>query len=110
MLVVWISMMDSDICEAAGKAVSKFKDPRVTQFYDPQRTSGKAIAKSLGHAEEVAWDFYLFYPVGSAWGALPPVPEVYMHQLPNSWADRNRLFERKLLRAELTETIKSFFP
>lgn len=103
-------MMNSDTCEAARKAVRKFKDTRVKQFYDPNQTVGRAIAESLGNDGKIAWDFYLFYPAPSEWGDLPPVPEAYFHQLRDSWADQNRLFEKNLLKIKLNETMKALFP
>ena len=103
-------MMDGDSYEAAQKAVGKFKDVRVRQFFDPRKTAGKAFSKSLGHDGDVAWDFYLFYPVQSEWQELPPVPQVFMHQLRDSWADQNRLFEKDMLKAELTKTMQLLFP
>jgi len=103
-------MMDSDTYEAAQEAVGKFKDRRVKQFFDPQNLAGKVVAKSLGHDGEVAWDFYLFYPVQSEWRELPPAPEVFFHQLSHSWADQNCLFENDKLKDKLTEIMKLLFP
>jgi hypothetical protein len=103
-------MMGGDTLEAAQKAFGKFKDERVTQFYDPEKAAGRAFPKSLGHEGEIAWDFYLFYPVQSVWQEFPPVPELYMHQLRDSWADQNRLFEKDELKVEMTKTMQLLFP
>ena len=103
-------MMSGDAYEAAQKATGKFKDGRVRQFFDPKKAAGKAFSKSLGHEDKVTWDFYLFYPGQSMWHELPPVPELYMHQLRDSWADQDRLFEKDILRAELAETMQLLFP
>ena len=102
--------MGSDSYEAARKAVRKFKDPRVKQFYDPKQFAGRAFAKSLGHDGRVAWDFYLFYPAPSEWEVLPPTPKVFFHQLPGSWADQNQWFEKNKLKVKLNETMKALFP
>lgn len=103
--------MGGDSYEAAQKAVGKFKKyKRVKQFYDPKQLAGKAFAGSIGHDGEVAWDFYLFYPAQSVWQELPPVPDVYFHQLRDSWADQNCLFEKKMLTAKLNETIQLLLP
>ena len=102
-------MMKSDTFEAARKAVSKFNDNRVQQFYDPQKAAGEAFARSLGHDGSIAWDFYLFYAPRSEWVDLPPRPEMFMHQLRNGWADRNRLFEKEILTKKLTETMQLLF-
>ena len=37
---------------------------------------------------EVAWDIYLFYEAGVEWVKTPPQPAYWMHQLTDSWADR----------------------
>ena len=103
-------MMGGDTAEAAQRAVAKFKDARVRQFYDPGQLAGKAIAGSLNFDGKVAWDIYLFYPAGAMWKELPPRPEVFMHQLRDSWADQNCLFEKDLLRVKLAETMKNLFP
>ena len=103
-------MMSGDTYKAAQKAFKKFKDVRVKQFYDPQQLSGRAFAASLGHSDKVAWDVYLFYPPRTMWGELPPPPEVFMHQLRDSWADQDCLFEKDRLRLKLTETMRSLFP
>jgi hypothetical protein len=109
-LVVWIALKEGDTLEAARKAVGKFTDARVRQFFDPKQRAGKAIADCLGYGGKTAWDFYLFYPPGAEWREIPPGPEVYMHQLRNNWADQNRLFEKDGLRMELTRTMKALFP
>jgi hypothetical protein len=103
-------MMVSDTYEAVQKAVSKFKDDRVRQFYDPNLLAGKAFAGSLGHDDKVAWDIYLFYPIDSIWKELPPRPEVFVHQLRDSWADQSCLFQKDQLRVKLVETMKNLFP
>ena len=103
-------MMGNDTYKAAEKAVGKFKDGRVRQFYDPRKAAGKAFSKSLGYDGEVAWDFYLFYSVQSVWQELPPVPEVFMHQLRDGWADQSCLFEKDILKTELTRVMQILFP
>jgi hypothetical protein len=108
-LVIWIPMMQADTVEAARKATAKFPDLRVTQFFDPSRTAGKAFAASLGHEGEVAWDFYFFYTAGAEWRQLPPEPEAWMHQLRGGWADPEYLFEKKSLTKKLAGTMKSLF-
>lgn len=107
--VIWIAMMDNDKYEAARKAACKFSDARVRQFYDPRQLMGRALAASLGHSDEIAWDMYFFYAADAIWGKLPPRPEAYAHQLRNSWADQDRCFEDDRLKAELTKTMKRLF-
>jgi hypothetical protein len=103
-------MMKTDSADAAKKALEKFPDRRVKQFFDARQLAGRAIAKSLGHRDEIAWDIYLFYPSGAIWHELPPPPETYMHQLSGGWADQSRLFEGGRLEAKLADTMKLLFP
>jgi hypothetical protein len=103
-------MMGGDSYEAAQKVAGKFKDGRIRQFYDPKKAASKAFSKSLGHDGNVAWDIYLFYPVQSEWQELTPAPKVFMHQLRDSWADPDRLFEKDMLIEELTKVMKFLFP
>ncbi len=95
-------MMEGDTLEAARKGSETLPDPRIRFFFDPIQQSGQAIAASLGNPREVAWDVYLFYPPDSVWeGRIPPGPEMYMHQLSDSWADQGRLFQDLELGKEL---------
>ena len=68
-----------------------FKDHRVVQFYDSKQCSGKVIANCLGWTGQVAWDIYLFYEAGVEWSNAAPQPAHWMHQLKDTWADRDRL-------------------
>ncbi len=108
-MVIWIAMMSGDTYATAQKAAEKFKDGRVKQFYDTRQLAGRAFAKSLGHSSEVAWDVYLFYPCRAVWRELPPPPEIFLHQLRDSWADPRCLFETDRLRVQLSKTMKALF-
>ena len=91
-IIVWISMMDSDTAAAVQQISSIFADKRVHQFFDPTQSVGKAVAASLGAEGEVSWDTYLFYGPGTKWQALPPAPTDYMHQLFDfPWADQSKM-------------------
>jgi len=57
-------------------------------FYDQDHIVGKEIAKSIGWDGHVAWDIYLFYAPYADWNNGPPAPTGWMHQLTDSWADR----------------------
>jgi hypothetical protein len=73
-VVVWIPMLDSDEREAADRVSAMFGDAAVPQFWDGGQLLGKEVASSLGIADWVAWDVYLFYRPGAAWteAGLPP--------------------------------------
>ncbi len=80
--IVWIDMLPSDNAEAATKSAAIFDDPRVTQFYDPDRKSGYAIGKDLLYENAgPAWDIYLYYDKDAQWTDAPPKPIEYVHQL-----------------------------
>lgn len=80
-------MLPSDNRRAAIRAAQTIVDPRVRHFHDPKKRAGKIIARSLGEPDYVAWDIYLFYPVGSTWDTLPSVPSHWAHQVSEHWAD-----------------------
>ena len=80
--------MGADDEAAARSATSMIgpEDPRVRHFYEPERTIGKAVSRSLGWQDpdvdrNAAWDIYLFYPRGVTWEAGLPPPATMMHQL-----------------------------
>jgi copper chaperone CopZ len=80
--IVWIDMLPSDNEKAAAKSSAIFDDPRVTQFHDPDRKSGYAIAKDLLYENAgPAWDIYLYYDKDARWTDAPPKPIEYVHQL-----------------------------
>ena len=86
--IVWINKLPGDSEQTAKKAAKMFRDHRVVHFYDSNKRSGKAIANSLGWTGKVTWDIYLFYEPGVEWTKTPPRPIYWMHQLKDSWADR----------------------
>jgi hypothetical protein len=86
--LVWIKMLPEDSKEKARVEAGNFTDSLIHHFYDPNKRSGTAIAESLGYKERVAWDIYLFYSAGVAWTDAPPAPTAWMHQLSETWIDR----------------------
>ena len=86
--IVWIDMLPEDSEKKAKSSSGIFSDTHVTQFYDPNQLSGKAVADILGWAGKTAWDIYLFYPAGPEWNQHPPLPAEWVHQLKDDWADQ----------------------
>jgi hypothetical protein len=94
--IVWIDILEGDGPQAVHQAAGAFsKDPRVRHYHDPRRELGRSVAKGLGAVEgETAWDVYLFYAAGQAWGEQLPRPMVWVHQLETSgWAGADHFFQ-----------------
>lgn len=105
--IVWLNMLQGDSESSTKESARIFSDHRVRQFYDPNQHAGKAIAESVGWKGRVAWDIYLFYPVGREWAKRPPNPSVWMHQLSEPWTDREHYHSGDDLVQALSETMKS---
>ncbi len=104
--IVWLKMYGVDSLEAAQKASRLFRDdPRVTQFYDPEKLSGLEVAAGLGAKPgEVAWDVYLFFDGHAEWVDRLPQPLDWVHQLGgSSWAEPERLYQGRQLTQKLGE-------
>lgn len=102
--VVWMDVLPLDGEKAARKTATILaKDPRIRHFFDPERRVGKAVAKTLGWSG-FAWDIYLFYPKGAAWGETPPVPWRFAHQM-GSHADDDHFHVGDDLERELRKTM-----
>jgi len=106
--VVWEPMLPSDDRVAAEAAVSMFQDPRVVQFWDPERRAGakwsvefqvdhaRAALDSLAPDSEmrprveawvqapaniVMWDVAYFYRRGVRWRDRIPAPIAWTKQM-----------------------------
>jgi len=86
--IVWIPILGDDSIGAALPSVKYLSDKRFRHFYDQDQIVGKEIANSIGWGGHVAWDIYLFYARYAAWNNGPPAPKTWMHQLKDSWADK----------------------
>ncbi len=106
--MVWIEMLPTDSFEAARKAASELTDPRVRHYFDPRtvRHAGTALADGiLQPGRGPPWDVYLFYDQDAVWGAGPPPPVEWWHQLGGDLrADPSR-FVGGVLEAKLHETM-----
>ena len=86
--IVWIPILEKDSREAALPSVKYLSNKRFQHFYDQDQLVGKEVARSVGWEGHVAWDIYLFYDPYADWNQGPPTPASWMHQLKDSWADR----------------------
>lgn len=79
--IVWTPMLPADNVESALQRELMFLDPRVRQYWDPDRIFGQLLSRTLKLTISIAWDVYLLYPPDHPWNEeLPPVPEFWMHQ------------------------------
>jgi len=80
--IIWTPMLVTDGLNAANQRETKFSDPRVKHFWDPDRIFGQLLSQTLNLKASIAWDVYLVYPPDHSWyTALPPLPKFWMHQL-----------------------------
>lgn len=88
LLFAWIEMLEDDSQAAVAKASSFFTAlPGIFHFHDPERAIARAVARSMGAADMIAWDFYLTYAKGILWSQTAPVPLAWFHQLQDEdWA------------------------
>lgn len=103
--IIWLNMLPGDSDVTAKDSAKIISHESVRHFYDPDRLSGKAIAESVGWRGKVAWDIYLFYAPGAEWIEGPPIPAAWMHQLSESWADRDHFRTGDYLVRELHSTV-----
>ena len=106
MTFVWFDVLMFDSKKAAQKAQRILSDdPRIRPFWDPEKLSGEAIARSLGwDGTDFAWDIYLFYDRDAVWSDHPPEPFVFMHQLTDR-GDQEGYHTGEDLAAKLRETM-----
>jgi hypothetical protein len=83
--VVWEPILPDDDAPSAARAARGFADPRVTQYWDPDRTLGLVLGERLGvpprdpgRVTGVAWDVYLLFGRGARWA---DAPALWMNQL-----------------------------
>lgn len=75
-------MLSTDVRKAAKARERLFFDHRVQHYWDPDRILGRLLSQTLNLKADIAWDVYLLYPPNHFWDtALPPTPEIWMHQL-----------------------------
>lgn len=105
--IVWLPMLDGDDAARARRAARMFDDPRVRQFYDPQRVTSLTFAREVfptcllellqtvpkndpiydplrEHATDPTpqplWDAVLFFRPGAQWEARAPTPARWTKQ------------------------------
>lgn len=113
--IVWAPMLEDDDLAAARDAAGMFDDPRVTQFWDPERYMGylyrfdvfpgawtkMAASLPLSHpfhdsvgeraaanAERPEWDIYMYFRKGQRWERDAVEPARFIRQYAH-WRDDN---------------------
>lgn len=96
--VVWMPVLPADTEEAAERAREHVPDPRALHYWDGDQSLGQAWREVVALPEgndRLAWDIYLVYPRGASWGAGPPAPRDWRHQLA---LDERHLLDGETLR------------
>lgn len=103
---VWFGLLDSDNREAAEFATTFLNDPRVVNYWLPDRSLGDLYGQILEfpstYAYKVAVDVYLLFDEKVEWRDGVPVPSFWMHQL---GSDARRL-DGNQLRASVQSLIR----
>ena len=106
--IIWTPMLATDNLDAADQREITFSDPRMKQFWDPDRILGRLLSRTLSLKTPIAWDVYLIYPPNHPWDTeLPPMPDFWMHQLdeePTLLLDPPRL--KQYVQALLERTVR----
>lgn len=80
--VAWVPILPDDSDAAARESAGLVPDARAAHFWDVEKALPPMFAPLLGLPEGwPAWDVYLAYPAGARWGAAPPAPSFWHHQL-----------------------------
>ena len=82
-LAVWMPVPGSDNAEEGKKAEPLLADPRVTHYWDADKSLGNLYGRqlTLPRGRQLAWDIYFVYAPGVSWEDAPPAPTARMHQL-----------------------------
>jgi len=86
--LVWLPVLEADNRDAAVASAKSFDDPRLTHFWDGDKSLGDRFGKTLelperdGKKLTFAWDAYLLFGPDCAWKEKElPKPTLWMHQL-----------------------------
>jgi hypothetical protein len=67
--VVWFDMLAGDARQLVDTRV--LNDPRVTNFYDPNKTVGSWFSEHLDREKGIVWDAYFLYGSDASWVSEP---------------------------------------
>lgn len=66
---VWFNMLAGDSRNLVDRRV--LDDPRVTNYYDPNRVVGSWFAQHVDHGGGITWDAYYLYGTDAKWQDEP---------------------------------------
>ncbi len=102
---VWVPMLRIDFSLAVSRATTWLPDKRVDQFWDAEGELPRAYSRILRLPDSrPAWDVYLVFDREARWGAEPPAPAQWMHQL--GGGPPARRLDAKRLAGEVDELLK----
>ena len=101
---VWMPVLGSDNAEEGKKAEPLLADPRVTHYWDADRSLGNLYGQQLPlpNGRDLAWDIYFVYAPGVRWQDELPEPTEWMHQLGR---DERHLSNGDTLRATILKLL-----
>ncbi len=67
--VVWFDMLAGDARQLVDTRV--LNDPRVSNFYDPNKTVGSWFSEHMDREKGIVWDAYLLYGSDASWVSEP---------------------------------------
>jgi len=89
--VVWGRVLPSDDRQAVLAAAETLEGDAVRHYWDPEMLLGRRLGEHMALlGADFAWDVYLFYAPGAAWGDTPPEPAAWAHQMSGLEADHFR--------------------
>jgi hypothetical protein len=95
-LMVWVHATTTDKLVPDTKTLGLIHDPRVEQFWDPDRLMSKTMVRELPHdlawsmadttggAPPFIWDIALVYGAHARWGDRFPAPSYFATPVPDS--------------------------
>ena len=66
---VWFDMLSGDSRDLVDRRV--LNDPRVTNFYDPNKLVGSFFAEHSDQGGGIVWDAYFLYGPDASWSSEP---------------------------------------
>jgi hypothetical protein len=80
---VFIPMVPGDGKGPAEDSAKGLQKAGIRSYWDGERKVGSAYGKivKLPGGKTMAWDVYFVYGPNAVWGATPPKPVYWMHQL-----------------------------